>query len=95
MAITRIENYKEIGNIEKLKLSMMNIYGQTNKCSEPMELDMKLPAAVIERIQHFTEFLEEDLNFQGAMQSVLAYDEESAKREFLFWHDRRILATSF
>lgn len=56
---------------------------------------MKLPAAVIERIQHFTEFLEEDLNFQGAMQSVLAYDEESAKREFLFWHDRRILATSF
>jgi hypothetical protein len=84
MTVTQIENYKEIDFFEKLKMSMTNIYHWTAEDNKPIPPDMKLPAAVIERIQHFTEFLEDGLTFQGAMQSVLAYDEEESKREFCF-----------
>lgn len=84
MTVTQIENYKEIDSLEKLKLSMMNVYHWTAKDDKPIVPDMKLPAAVIERIQHFSEFLEDGLTFQGAMQSILAYNEAEAKREFCF-----------
>lgn len=84
MTVTQIENYKEFDFFEKFKLSITNIYHWTAKNGKPIVPDMKLPAAVIERIQHFTEFIEDGLTFQGVMHSILAYDEEEAKREFCF-----------
>lgn len=43
----------------------------------------KLPAAVKERIKYIGEESENGMTFLGCMNCVLAYDEESCKKEFL------------
>ena len=70
---------------EDLNTTLSNIYGFTidenGKVNSPK---MKLPVFVSERINFFSKYFEHGLTFAGALELILACDEEAAKEKFDF-----------
>lgn len=70
---------------EDLNTTLSNIYGFTidenGKVNSPK---MSLPASVSERINFFSKYFKDGLTFAGALELILAYDEEAAKEKFDF-----------
>lgn len=62
--------------------AMKNIYGWTIEKGKVVPPKMDLPSCIKERIKWALPEGENGLTFVGTMQSILAYDEEKAKRDW-------------
>lgn len=68
--------------IISFRKALNNIYGWTIKKGEPVPPKMNLPKCVKDRIKWVLPEEENGLTLLGAMQSILAYDEGKAKRDW-------------
>ncbi len=82
MTLKIIENYDELDEIERMKITMGNILGwEIDEKGSFQSPEIHLPRAVIERVQHFKKFYEEINDFYLQM-FILAYDEVEVKKLF-------------
>lgn len=82
MVLKIIENYDEIDESDRILVSAKNILGwRINEKGKIQSPEIRLPQAVIERIQHFNRFYDE-INVFYLQMFVLAYDEAEAKALF-------------